>query len=177
MNETRCPISWEDFETGEYILRIRNCQHIFNESSLRNWLRLNSYCPVCRCNLRQPIQQSVSNESSDTETEENTEENLEHTPQSSTEEMDLSSNASVSNIQLTRPTMIASIEVSDDASEINEIDFSGNSVVNSINSYRGFMQSLHNILQNMNDDTFTATRRNGDLSGNPLSAEYIIHFR
>jgi hypothetical protein len=53
MNEMRCPISWEEFQVGERIIKIRHCGHIFKTSGLINWLRSNSQCPVCRYNLRE----------------------------------------------------------------------------------------------------------------------------
>jgi len=52
MNETRCPISWEEFRIDERITRIRHCGHIFKTAGLTNWLRSNSQCPVCRYDLR-----------------------------------------------------------------------------------------------------------------------------
>lgn len=50
--EERCPITWEDFTIGEDICRIKGCGHVFKPSSLMNWLRTNSHCPVCRYDLR-----------------------------------------------------------------------------------------------------------------------------
>jgi hypothetical protein len=52
MNETRCPISWEEFREGERITQIKHCEHIFKTNELTNWLRTNSQCPVCRYDLR-----------------------------------------------------------------------------------------------------------------------------
>jgi hypothetical protein len=52
MDEERCPISWEDFVVGEQICQIKECEHIFKSTSLLNWLRTNSHCPVCRYDLR-----------------------------------------------------------------------------------------------------------------------------
>lgn len=51
MNETRCPISLDEFIVGEQVLQITPCSHIFNPVALREWFRRNSYCPVCRYNL------------------------------------------------------------------------------------------------------------------------------
>lgn len=48
LNETRCPISWEEFTEGENITQIIQCGHIFKTSSLNNWLSTHSQCPVCR---------------------------------------------------------------------------------------------------------------------------------
>jgi hypothetical protein len=52
MTETRCPISWEDFNLGDQICQIRGCGHIFKPVSLMNWLQTNTHCPVCRYDLR-----------------------------------------------------------------------------------------------------------------------------
>jgi hypothetical protein len=62
LNETRCPISLEDFEIGEEITQIIRCGHFFKTNPLIQWLRRNSYCPVCRCNL---YQSSGNNQSND----------------------------------------------------------------------------------------------------------------
>ena len=51
MNNT-CPISLEEFQVGEQIMKI-NCGHIFKQSHLMRWLRRNHYCPICRYDLRQ----------------------------------------------------------------------------------------------------------------------------
>jgi hypothetical protein len=53
MNESRCPISLDDFQEGESILQIRGCGHIFKHDSLQNWFQRNHICPVCRLNLYQ----------------------------------------------------------------------------------------------------------------------------
>lgn len=174
MNETRCPISWEDFEEGEYILRIRRCQHIFNETSLRNWLRLNSYCPVCRCNLRQ-IQREpvVSNESSDTETDEQTERDGEREEERDEERIEERDGEREERREERETQNDNSNNTTNGSIRSIDEDISNNT----INSYRGFMQSLNQILQNMNTDDYSATQINTDLSGNTYLAEYIIHFR
>ena len=48
MNEARCPISLEYFESGQNILQINNCGHIFGHQPLMEWFQRNSRCPVCR---------------------------------------------------------------------------------------------------------------------------------
>lgn len=48
MNESRCPITLDNFELGQNILRINGCQHIFGESALRQWFTNHNVCPVCR---------------------------------------------------------------------------------------------------------------------------------
>jgi hypothetical protein len=51
MNESRCPITFEDFSIGENVCRIKHCGHFFKTQSIQNWLRHNLYCPICRHNL------------------------------------------------------------------------------------------------------------------------------
>ena len=55
MNETRCPISFEDFIPGENITRIKSCGHYFKTNGLMDWFRRSSQCPVCRFDLRDHI--------------------------------------------------------------------------------------------------------------------------
>jgi hypothetical protein len=50
-NEVRCPISLEEFEVSEVICRIKNCSHIFKINPLISWMKVNTYCPVCRYDL------------------------------------------------------------------------------------------------------------------------------
>jgi hypothetical protein len=70
MNESHCPITWEDFTEGEEIRQIRHCSHIFKNMALLNWLRTHNICPVCRYDLRTFLNSSSSNNNND-ETEEN----------------------------------------------------------------------------------------------------------
>lgn len=55
VNDTRCPISLEDFTIGEELCEIRHCGHIFKWSALRSWFSRNSHCPVCRYDIRQYV--------------------------------------------------------------------------------------------------------------------------
>jgi len=48
---TVCPISLENFEPTDQILRINRCQHYFKKNSLIYWFRLSRRCPVCRCDV------------------------------------------------------------------------------------------------------------------------------
>lgn len=52
MNETRCPITWDDFNEGECLMKIKHCGHYFKRANLMNWLRRENTCPVCRYDLR-----------------------------------------------------------------------------------------------------------------------------
>jgi hypothetical protein len=51
MNETRCPITMEDFVEGEEVLQIAGCGHYFKREGLMEWFRRNHLCPVCRHRL------------------------------------------------------------------------------------------------------------------------------
>jgi len=51
MNETRCPITLENFTDGEEVRMIRHCRHYFKTASLMQWLRNHHVCPVCRHDL------------------------------------------------------------------------------------------------------------------------------
>lgn len=46
-----CPISWEEFEEGQFVYRIRHCGHIFNKENLTNWFQQHTECPLCRYDL------------------------------------------------------------------------------------------------------------------------------
>ena len=52
--ESRCPITLENFQEGEMIGQMIHCGHVFRENAIRNWLRRNSHCPVCRHDIRYP---------------------------------------------------------------------------------------------------------------------------
>jgi hypothetical protein len=50
-SETRCPITWADFEEGEEIYKINRCGHIFKKEPLLQWFSQHNHCPVCRGNV------------------------------------------------------------------------------------------------------------------------------
>jgi hypothetical protein len=62
IQETRCPITLENFQEGEQIGQIIHCGHVFRETALRGWLRRNSACPVCRYDIRRNRSQETQNE-------------------------------------------------------------------------------------------------------------------
>ena len=43
-----CPITHQEFTTGDRIGRINSCGHIFSEDGIRRWLISNNSCPMCR---------------------------------------------------------------------------------------------------------------------------------
>ena len=50
-NDTRCPISLEEFVNDDVLSEIRGCGHIFRRDNLLRWLRRSNCCPICRYNL------------------------------------------------------------------------------------------------------------------------------
>jgi hypothetical protein len=53
-----CPITLTDFVNGENLLCIRQCHHIFKESSLMNWFSRSARCPLCRYDIREYVIES-----------------------------------------------------------------------------------------------------------------------
>ena len=49
----RCPISLDNFQIGDVIMKITGCGHIFKRVALMRWFERNHSCPVCRYNLRE----------------------------------------------------------------------------------------------------------------------------
>jgi|688.fasta_scaffold13022_1 hypothetical protein len=48
----QCPISYVEFESNSNVTQIKHCKHIFDTSSLNEWLTIKNTCPVCRYNLK-----------------------------------------------------------------------------------------------------------------------------
>lgn len=63
----RCPITLEEFQENERVVRIIHCGHTFGESSIQNWFRTNVRCPVCRFDIRDAPMTTDSDESFDIE--------------------------------------------------------------------------------------------------------------
>jgi len=53
-----CPISLEPLQIGDVICEIRGCRHKFKRPNLMTWLNRNLNCPVCRYNLRTPLNEN-----------------------------------------------------------------------------------------------------------------------
>lgn len=47
-----CPISHDEFIDTSEVTQIRGCSHIFNRTSLSEWFRTHSTCPMCRYDIR-----------------------------------------------------------------------------------------------------------------------------
>ena len=50
-----CPISLTTFDASSNILRINECNHIFQADSLMRWFQEDSRCPVCRYNINRDL--------------------------------------------------------------------------------------------------------------------------
>ena len=53
LNDTRCPISWQEYNNGDELCEINACGHVFLKSNLLRWLQRNNTCPTCRRELRE----------------------------------------------------------------------------------------------------------------------------
>lgn len=45
---TTCPISHNDFQTGDILCEINSCKHVFKQDEILRWFDINTSCPVCR---------------------------------------------------------------------------------------------------------------------------------
>jgi len=43
-----CPISHNDFQTGDILCEINTCKHVFKQGDILLWFDINNLCPVCR---------------------------------------------------------------------------------------------------------------------------------
>jgi len=50
---TSCPISLNTFQRDDTILQINRCRHNYTPSSLLEWFRTNTQCPLCRIDIRE----------------------------------------------------------------------------------------------------------------------------
>ncbi len=46
-----CPIDQQDFISGDEIIVINHCHHVFKKNNLLNWFERRPTCPVCRYNI------------------------------------------------------------------------------------------------------------------------------
>lgn len=61
INETRCPITLEDFQENQILVRISRCGHVFSREPFQNWFHQSVRCPVCRHDIRQSISSPLNN--------------------------------------------------------------------------------------------------------------------
>lgn len=67
-NITTCPISLTAFDMSSNILRINECNHVFDSDSLIRWFREDSRCPLCRYNISSNRTQEQDNSGNATDT-------------------------------------------------------------------------------------------------------------
>jgi hypothetical protein len=58
-----CPITLERFEENTECTQIIGCGHLFNRDGLQQWLRGNVRCPICRYDIRNGSEESVTDAS------------------------------------------------------------------------------------------------------------------
>lgn len=51
IDDSRCPITLQNFNQGQEVAQIRICQHTFSPTALREWFNGHQTCPVCRSNV------------------------------------------------------------------------------------------------------------------------------
>ena len=52
---TQCPITLEEFQSGDILRRIIECGHAFREPAINNWFTTSVRCPACRYDIRDYI--------------------------------------------------------------------------------------------------------------------------
>jgi len=56
-----CPITQQNFNDNDDILKINHCGHIFKKDSLVTWFERSSLCPVCRHSILDPSNNTQTN--------------------------------------------------------------------------------------------------------------------
>lgn len=51
LNAEECAICWENFISGQRLLLVEGCKHIFHKDCLRQWVDKDPRCPLCRTYL------------------------------------------------------------------------------------------------------------------------------
>ena len=52
---TECPITREAFTASDRVIQLRQCRHVFSADAGRQWFETNVRCPVCRHDVREPL--------------------------------------------------------------------------------------------------------------------------
>ena len=52
---TECPITRESFSPNDSVLQILQCRHVFSTNAAVRWFEENTRCPVCRHDVREPL--------------------------------------------------------------------------------------------------------------------------
>lgn len=59
MEETRCPITHSDFESGEQVCQIIHCGHYFKREAIMRWFQTHNTCPTCRHVIRESRENNI----------------------------------------------------------------------------------------------------------------------
>jgi len=51
-HQSSCPICYEEFVTGDQVITLPGCNHIYNGNCIKGWLERSPLCPMCRANVR-----------------------------------------------------------------------------------------------------------------------------
>ena len=49
LENPECLVCKDDLIAGSTVVRLQTCKHCFHEDCLKHWLRLQDFCPICRC--------------------------------------------------------------------------------------------------------------------------------
>lgn len=60
-NNTRCPITLEEFQPDDMVCEIKHCKHLFKRDSIMDWFQRNVRCPVCRYDIRDYVEPNSNN--------------------------------------------------------------------------------------------------------------------
>ena len=55
--ETECAICLEEFKGTDIIKAFHKCEHIFHKNCLREWLKQQKVCPLCKHDLEEDIKE------------------------------------------------------------------------------------------------------------------------
>ena len=53
--ETECPVCKDCMDSGEYVVLLPTCKHLFHRDCMLRWVTLQDWCPVCRSNVEEAI--------------------------------------------------------------------------------------------------------------------------
>ena len=149
-NQTICPITQETFTSGDSVMKINHCGHLFKQDALTTYLtEFDHRCPICRYSIRRIIQPTIPLTTSTQTTNNNNDVSNNYTlPSISRNESfwrDISSNF---------------VNSTNTDSIIPETNFSFNDAIN----------QLSNAMANQ----ITTAINNPDNSGNMIAAEYSL---
>jgi hypothetical protein len=63
-----CPISLENFQPNDLVRQIHHCGHIFSQNSFNQWFQINVRCPVCRYDIREYNNNTITSNSTEDDT-------------------------------------------------------------------------------------------------------------